>query len=59
MASCAGSFHQPSKVTQSSTQRAASREKSRLSLEDDGTLRVHFFRFYPPFRIWIPEGITE
>lgn len=47
------------KITESPTQCAAGREKSRFPLENDRTPRVHFCRLFPPYRMRIPEGITE
>lgn len=41
------------------TQRAAGREKSQFPVENDTTLRVHFCRLLPPYRMRILEGITE
>jgi len=46
-------------MTERPTQRAAGREKSQFPLENDTTLRVHFCRPLPPYRMRIPEGITE
>jgi hypothetical protein len=46
-------------MTESPTPRAAGREKSQFPLENDTTLRVHFCRLLPPYRMRIPEGITE
>ena len=49
----------PLKMTESPTQRVDGREKSQFPLENETTLRVHFCRPLPPYRMQIPEGITE
>ena len=46
-------------MTERPTQLAAGREKDQFPLENDTTLRVHFRRLLPPYRMGLPEGITE
>jgi hypothetical protein len=46
-------------MAKSPTRRADGREKSQFPLENHTTLRVHFCRLLPPYRMRILEGITE